>query len=78
MRIRVLVQTNHFFLFWQQKYTKDGCEGKNIRTEEKPCFVYLCIVYWCIGAKKSQPYGRMKPTVGEGRKPEVFMNPRVF
>jgi hypothetical protein len=39
-------------LFWQHKYTKDGCEGKNLCTEEKLSFVYE---YWCIGAKKSQP-----------------------
>jgi hypothetical protein len=30
-------------LFWQNKYKKDGCKGKNLRTEEKPSFVYLCI-----------------------------------
>ncbi len=37
--------------FWQNKYTKDGCEGKKPLHRKKPSFVYLC-----IGAKKSQPY----------------------
>ena len=30
-------------LFWQQKYTKDGCKGKKPSHRKKPSFVYLCI-----------------------------------
>jgi hypothetical protein len=40
--------------FWQNKYTKDGCEGKKPLHRRKT--VFCVFVYWCsIGAKKSQP-----------------------
>jgi hypothetical protein len=41
-------------LFWQRKYTKDGCEGKKPLHRRKT--IFCVFVYWCIGAKKSQPY----------------------
>ncbi len=34
------------------EYTKDVCEGKNLRTEEKPSFVYLCI---CVSGQRAIP-----------------------
>ncbi len=40
-------------LFWQHKYKKDGCEGKKPLHRWKT--VFGVFVYWCIGAKKSQP-----------------------
>jgi hypothetical protein len=41
MRIRVSIQTNHFFgnTITQKTVAKE----KNLRTEEKPSFVFLCI-----------------------------------
>jgi hypothetical protein len=41
MRIRVLVQTNHFF--GNTNTQKMAAKEKNLCTEEKPSFVYLCI-----------------------------------
>ncbi len=35
--------------FWQNKYTKDGCEGKNSLHRRKT--VFCVFVYLCIGAK---------------------------
>ncbi len=40
--------------FWQNKYTKDGCEGKKPSHRRKT--VFCVFVFLCIGAKKSQPY----------------------
>ena len=40
--------------FWQNKYTKDGCEGKEPSHRRKT--VFCVFVYLCIRAKKSQPY----------------------
>jgi hypothetical protein len=39
--------------FWQNKYTKDGCEGKKPLHRRKT--IFCVFVYLCIGAKKSQP-----------------------
>jgi len=41
MRIRVSVQTNHFF--GNTNTQKTVAKEKNLCTEEKPSFVYLCI-----------------------------------
>ncbi len=41
MRIRVSVQTNHFF--GNTNTQKTVAKEKSLRTEEKPSFVYLCI-----------------------------------
>ncbi len=49
MCIRVSVQRNH--LFGKTNTQKTVVKVKNLCTEKKPSFVYLC-----IGAKKSQPY----------------------
>ncbi len=52
MRIHVSVQTNHFF--------GNTNTQKTVATEKKPSHgrkaVFCVFVYWCIGAKKSQPY----------------------
>ncbi len=40
-------------IFWQHKYTKEGCEGKKPSHRRKT--IFCVFVYWCIGAKKSQP-----------------------
>jgi hypothetical protein len=41
MRIRVLVKTNHYF--GNTNTQKTVAKEKNLCTEEKPSFVYLCI-----------------------------------
>ncbi len=41
MRIRVSAQTNHFF--GNTNTQKTDAKEKNLCTEEKPSFVYLCI-----------------------------------
>ncbi len=41
MRIHVSVQTNHFF--GNTNTQKMVAKEKNLRTEDKPPFVYLCI-----------------------------------
>jgi hypothetical protein len=39
--------------FLQNKYTKDGCEGKKPLHRRKN--IFCVFAYPCIGAKKSQP-----------------------
>jgi hypothetical protein len=48
MRIRVSVQRNH--LFGKTKTQKTAAKVKNLRTEEKPSFVYLCI---CVSGQRN-------------------------
>jgi hypothetical protein len=38
-------------LFWQHKYTKDGCEGKKPSHRRKT--IFCVFVYWCIGVHGS-------------------------
>jgi hypothetical protein len=53
MHIHVSVQTNHFF--GNTNTLKMVAKEKNLRTEEKPSFVYLCIGVSGQRNQKSQP-----------------------
>jgi hypothetical protein len=49
MRIHVSVQRNHFFC--KTNTQKTVAKVKNLRTEEKPSFVYLCVCVFVYRGK---------------------------
>ncbi len=58
MCIRVSVQRNH--LFCKTNTLKIVAKVNNLRTEEKPSFIF---VYLCIWAKNFQPYRELRKKV---------------
>ncbi len=66
MRIRVSVQRNH--LFGKTNAQKTAAKVKNLRLEEKPSFVYLCI---CVSGQRNHSLSRSEAKILISRDPIV-------